>query len=99
MATFLYLTGWTAQMATYTGVEPKIYNVSPSWYDAQVAAGVSHGEKETIKKSGRLHSLYCCHQVFGLFNNVVYAIGTYFVYLEWRANPAPGAATSPMPPA
>ena len=37
-------------------------------------------------------------QVFGLFNDVAYAIGTYFLYVEWRANPI-GAANSVVPPA
>ncbi|TRY61733.1 hypothetical protein TCAL_01776 [Tigriopus californicus] len=26
--------------------------------------------------------------VFGLFNDVAYGVGTYFLYLEWKANPS-----------
>ncbi|CAB4061781.1 unnamed protein product [Lepeophtheirus salmonis] len=34
--------------------------------------------------------------VFGLFNDILYGIGAYFVYLEWKANPlGPGEALPP----
>ncbi len=39
--------------------------------------------------------------VFALFNDIAYGIGSYFLYLDWKANPAAGMAASagPMPPA
>jgi hypothetical protein len=37
----LYLTAWITMLATYTGVMPILYETSPAWYDAQVAAAVS----------------------------------------------------------
>eukprot|EP00096_Caligus_rogercresseyi_P016858 TRINITY_DN993_c0_g1_i1.p1 TRINITY_DN993_c0_g1~~TRINITY_DN993_c0_g1_i1.p1 ORF type:complete len:159 (+),score=18.20 TRINITY_DN993_c0_g1_i1:162-638(+) len=34
--------------------------------------------------------------VFGLFNNILYGVGAYFVYLEWKSNPmGPGDALPP----
>ena len=41
-------------------------------------------------------------QVFALFNNVAYGVGTYFIYLEWKSagEAAGGAApaTAAVPP-
>ena len=37
-------------------------------------------------------------QVFALFNNIAYAVGAYFIYLDWKTGPAANA-TAPMPPA
>jgi hypothetical protein len=39
--------------------------------------------------------------VFALFNNIAYAVGAYFIYLDWKTGPAVmnNSATSPMPPA
>ena len=34
-------------------------------------------------------------QVFALFNNVAYVIGTYFLYLDWKSNPAGTNAPQP----
>jgi len=41
--------------------------------------------------------------VFGLFNNVTYGVGTYFIYLDWKTSGNAGAGagnapTSPVPP-
>jgi len=41
--------------------------------------------------------------VFGLFNNVAYGVGTYFIYLDWKTNPAAAAGaaagtTTAVPP-
>lgn len=36
--------------------------------------------------------------VFALINNALYAIGAYFLYLEWKANPEGATANGPMPP-
>lgn len=39
--------------------------------------------------------------VFALFNNIAYAVGTYFIYLDWKTGPVAmnASTTSPMPPA
>jgi len=37
--------------------------------------------------------------VFGLINDVFYAIGGYLIYLDWQANPAGEMAAPPPPPA
>jgi hypothetical protein len=34
--------------------------------------------------------------VFGLFNDVVYAIGAYLIYIDWKANPT-GVPAAPPP--
>jgi len=34
--------------------------------------------------------------VFALFNNIAYVIGTYFLYLDWKSNPA--GTNAPQPP-
>ena len=34
-------------------------------------------------------------QVFGLFNDVVYAAGAYLIYMDWKANPTGCAAPAP----
>lgn len=34
--------------------------------------------------------------VFALFNNIFYVIGTYFLYLDWKSNPA--GTNAPQPP-
>ncbi len=33
-------------------------------------------------------------KVFGLFNDVVYGVATYFLYLDWKASPM---MTTPAP--
>lgn len=33
--------------------------------------------------------------VFALFNNIAYAVGTYFIYLDWKTGPAAAGPTSP----
>ncbi len=55
-ATFFYFTAWTAQMATYTGIEEKQYVVHASWYDAQVTAAVRNSSK--IRQKIRLALTY-----------------------------------------
>ena len=34
-------------------------------------------------------------QVFALFNDVAYVVGTYFLYLDWKSNPAGTNAPQP----
>ena len=34
-------------------------------------------------------------QVFGLFNDLVYAGGAYLIYMDWKANPTGCAAPAP----
>ena len=36
--------------------------------------------------------------VFALFNDIAYGVGTYFLYLDWKANPVT-VNTAAMPPA
>ncbi len=40
LTTFLYLTAFSAQLATYPTDNPAEYDLHSTWYDAQVAAGV-----------------------------------------------------------
>jgi hypothetical protein len=39
--------------------------------------------------------------VFALFNDIAYAVGTYFIYLDWKSGPTVmnASGSSPMPPA
>ena len=39
--------------------------------------------------------LHTVLQVFALFNNVAYGVGTYFIYLEWKSAGEAGGAAAP----
>ena len=59
-------------------------------------------------KTGKAHSkvskylnfkfLDALHQVFAMFNDIVYAVGAYFLYVEWKTNPTGAGTASPVPP-
>jgi len=36
--------------------------------------------------------------VFAMFNDIVYAVGAYFLYVEWKTNPTGAGTASPVPP-
>ena len=42
--------------------------------------------------------LLFCAQVFAMFNDIVYGVGAYFLYVEWKTNPTGAGTASPVPP-
>ena len=65
-ATFFYFTAFVAILSAFVGYEDEEYQY---WIDANIAAGVGH---QCAVKIRSLIPFYIL-QVFGLFNNVVYA--------------------------
>ena len=53
-----------------------------------------------MKKQKMTHekSKFCHAQVFAMFNDIVYAVGAYFLYVEWKTNPTGAGTASPVPP-
>ena len=43
-------------------------------------------------------SFFMLYQVFAMFNDIVYAVGAYFLYVEWKTNPTGAGTASPVPP-
>ena len=66
---------------------------SRSFADAKLTLQKYACERKMLLVSNDLMLLF---QVFALFNNIAYVIGTYFLYLDWKSNPA--GTNAPQPP-